>query len=85
MVKVCLFLCISLCFGESFYSIKVTFLPFLHDFSHFTMVLLVGADSCGQSGKSKCLQELLKEPGTIVVLLKLAKVWQILIYDGKFS
>ena len=48
------------------------------------MVLLAEADRFGQSGKSKCLQELLKEPGTIVVLLKLAKVWQILIYDAKF-
>ena len=48
------------------------------------MVLLAEADRFGQSGKSKCLQELLKEPGTSVGLLKFAKVWQILIYDAKF-
>ena len=39
------------------------------------MVLLLEAGRSGQSGKSKCFQELLKEPGASVGLLKLAKVW----------
>ena len=50
------------------------------------MVFWVEADSFGQS---KCFQVLLQEPGTIVELLKLAKVWHILNYDtqilSKFS
>ena len=48
------------------------------------MVLMAESGNFGQSGKSKCLQVLLKEPGGSVGLLKFAKVWQILNYDAKF-
>ena len=47
------------------------------------MVLMAESGNFGQSGKSKCLQVLLKEPGGSVGLLKFAKVWQILNYDAK--